>query len=111
MEFKCIFFCINLLIHFSGGRCVNTPGSFKCSCASGYQGSGRQCVATKCSSTFKIWSGTEIDSCDAKTCTMKCSEGYTHESGEYLQTCDWRGKWPSSTQLKCEGIKSIQISI
>lgn len=86
-----------------GGRCVNTPGSFKCSCASGYQGSGRQCVATKCSSTFKIWVGTEIDFCDAKTCTMKCSEGYQHSEGEYLQTCDWRGKWPSSTQLKCEG--------
>ena len=35
---------------------------------------------------------------------MKCKEGYEKSEGDLVQTCDWRGKWPSSTSLKCEGM-------
>ena len=82
---------------------MNTPGSYKCTCASGYHGSGRQCVATKCQSGMKMYVGTEVESCDAKGCKMKCSEGYKKSDGNYQQTCDWRGKWVSADALRCEG--------
>ena len=86
--------------HKTLAKCVNTPGSYKCRCKSGYTGNGTVCEGEQCSHqplagidpaflTGHFASFADVNECDSDMGLNRCSEGSTcvNRYGSYECKC------------------------
>ena len=89
----------------NNSHCINTPGSYKCQCNSGYILQAQQCVAAPCQKpTIQNGQATV----QGITATYKCNPGFQLK-GTINQHCNL-GKW-SSISPTCQDIDECSKSI